>query len=46
MKLRREYFKKISKVVPGQKAARWLQVENRIQLLIDLELASELPLLR
>jgi hypothetical protein len=46
VKLRRAYFKKVKKAIPAQKAVRWLQVENRVGMLIDLKLASELPLLR
>jgi hypothetical protein len=46
VRLRRDYFKKVKKAIHAQKAARWLQVENRVGLLIDLQIASELPLLR
>jgi hypothetical protein len=45
IKLRRQYFQKIKKAIHARKAARWLQVENRVGLLIDLQIASELPLL-
>jgi hypothetical protein len=33
------------KAFDSRKAARWLQVENRVGLLIDLKITSELPLL-
>jgi len=46
IKLRRQYFKKVKKAIDAKKAARWLQVENRVGLLIDLKIASELPLLK
>jgi hypothetical protein len=45
IELRRKYFKKIKKAIDSRKAARWLQVENRVGLLIDLKITSELPLL-
>jgi hypothetical protein len=44
LKLRKKYFKEFQKVLPVIKAARFMQVENQIGLLIDLQIASELPL--
>ena len=44
LKLRKKYFKEFQKVLPAIKAARFIQVENQIGLLIDLQIASELPL--
>lgn len=44
VKLRKDYFKKFSKVLPATKAARFMQVDNQIQLLLDLKIASNLPL--
>ena len=42
--LRIRYVPIFSKVVPGTKAATFFQIDRRIQGLIDLQLASELPL--
>ncbi len=37
-------FKKFSKALSPKTAAKFFQVENQIQMLIDLKIASELPL--
>jgi hypothetical protein len=44
--LKREYFKKFSKVIPPTKAVRFFQVENQINLAIDLRVAASLPLIK
>ena len=44
LKLRKKYFKEFLKVLPAIKAARFAQVDNQIGLLLDLQIASELPL--
>jgi hypothetical protein len=44
LKLRKKYFKEFQKILPVIKAARFMQVENQIGLLINLQIASELPL--
>ena len=41
----REYHGKISSAVGGAVAARFVQVERRINTLLDLQLAAEVPLL-
>lgn len=41
--LQKKYFKKISKALDPVTAARFMQVENEINLLVDLQIASELP---
>ncbi len=40
----REYFEKIAEVLPVTKAARFAQVENRLNHMISLQIASQLPL--
>jgi hypothetical protein len=42
--LRELYFNKLSKVVSPKTAARFLQVDNRIDLLLNVQLASAIPL--
>ncbi len=42
--LRDKFAKKVTKVLPATIAARWMQVENRLGKLIDLQLAQEIPL--
>ena len=44
--LKRRYFGEFEKVLPAIKAARLFQLENQMQRLIDLQIASELPLIR
>ena len=45
-KLKKKYFKKFEKALSAIIAARFIQVENQINLLIDLQIASELPLIK
>jgi hypothetical protein len=44
--LKRTTFEKMCEVVPAAKAARFFQVENQLNALIDLRLAAELPLIK
>jgi len=44
IKLKRYYFKKFSKALSPQTAVKFFQLENQIQALVDLQIASELPL--
>lgn len=41
--LRKKYFKEISGAVSPKTAARFLQIERRIQQLVDVQIASEFP---
>jgi len=43
-KLREKHFKEVSKVLPGVKAARYIQIENKIRAVIKFELARQIPL--
>jgi hypothetical protein len=42
--LRLKYLPLVAKVLPGKKAALFFQLDKRIGLLVDLQLASEIPL--
>ena len=42
--LREEYFSKFSKVVAPKTAARFMQVDSRIDLLLNVKLASAVPM--
>ena len=44
--LRLKYFPTFRKVLPGKTAAKFFQIEWRISLLIDLQLASQMPLIQ
>jgi hypothetical protein len=43
--LRKKYFAEFSKVLPGLTVAKVFQVEHRLDVLVDLRIASELPAL-
>jgi hypothetical protein len=43
-KLRRDYLKKFEKTLPGKKLARFYQIDNKIDTLLDLEIAKTMPL--
>ncbi len=45
-KLKKKYFKRFEKALSATIAAKFIQVENQISLLIDLQIASELPLIK
>jgi hypothetical protein len=44
--LRTTYLPIINKVIPGKKTATFFQLDRRVSLLIDLQLASEIPLVQ
>ncbi len=44
-KLRKKYYKKIERTLKSSIAARFIQVEHQLSLLLDLEIASEMPLI-
>jgi len=46
LSLQKKYFKSFQKVLPTIKAAKLIQLENQINLLIDLQIAAELPLIK
>lgn len=46
LKLRKKYFNEISKALSPTMAAKFSQVDNQIHLLIDMQIASELPLVK
>jgi len=43
-KLRKSYMPKLSKVLPGVKVARYIQIENKIRAIVRYELAAAIPL--
>jgi len=42
--LRLKYVPEVSQVLPGKKAATFFQLDRRISMMMDLQLASQLPL--
>jgi hypothetical protein len=45
LKLRQAYFPKFSRVLPPKKVARYFQIEHRLDLLVQMALAQEIPLI-
>ena len=43
--LKRQYFQKFSQTLNPKLAARFLQVENQLEKIIDLQIASNLPVI-
>ncbi len=46
LKIRTSYAKKMSKVLAGRTVARFFQIENKMDAIIDYEMAGEIPLVR
>ena len=46
LKIRTTYAKKMRKVVPGKTVARFFQIENKMDLIVEYELAGEIPLIK
>jgi hypothetical protein len=44
--LMKKYRDEMSKVLPAKMVARWLQVESRLNKLVELTVASEIPLVQ
>ena len=44
--LKRQYFERFREALSGRAAARFLQVENQLLMLIDLQIASSLPVVQ
>lgn len=46
LKMKRAFVPKLSKVLPGRKVARYLQIENKIRAVVKYEIAAEVPLIQ
>ena len=44
--LRKRFFGELEKVLTAKTAARWLQLERRLQLFLDAKLAKDVPTLK
>jgi uncharacterized protein Yka (UPF0111/DUF47 family) len=44
--LKRQYYQKFKKALDPITAARFLQVENQLERLVDLQVASQLPVIQ
>ena len=45
LKLKKSYYKKFKKILPAVKAARFFQAENKIEALINAQLAIDIPMI-
>ncbi len=43
--LRKEYYNKMKAVLPAVLAVRFFQIDNQIQMLVDLQIAANLPII-
>jgi hypothetical protein len=43
--LKRDYLKKFGKVIAPARAVKFIQVMNQIEMIIDIQIASQLPLI-
>ena len=43
--LKQDYLKKIGKVIAPARAVKFMQVMNQIEMIIDIQIASQLPLI-
>jgi hypothetical protein len=46
VQMKNEFMPKFSQAIPKTKVLRYFQVENKIQLALQYELSSQIPLLR
>ena len=44
LKVKRAFVPRLAKVLPGQKVARYMQLENKVRALVKYEIAGEVPL--
>ena len=44
--LRQKYLSVVRKVLPGQKAATFFQIDRRISMMIDVQIMSQIPLVQ
>jgi len=42
---RQQYIPRVQQVIPGRKAAHFFQVDRRLYQMLDLQIASEIPLI-
>lgn len=45
IKLRKAYYKKVSKVLPKRKAGKLYQIDNQISTLLDFQIISQIPII-
>ena len=46
LKVRTAYAKKMQKALPGRVVARFFQIENKMDIIVEYEMAGEIPLIK
>ena len=46
LKVRSDFAKKMSKALSGRTVARFFQIENKMDIIVEYELAGEIPLIK
>ena len=46
LKLQEKYYQKVEKALSSTEAARFIQVERQIRLLLDVQIAAQIPLVK
>ena len=46
LKIRGDYAKKMSKALSGKTVARFFQIENKMDVIVEYEMAAEIPLIK
>jgi hypothetical protein len=46
LKLRAEYYPKFKKAVGAKQAAKFMQIDNRLDMLVDLQISSIVPIVK
>jgi hypothetical protein len=46
LKVRKKYVREFDDVLPPKKLARFVQIENKLDTIVQVDIASEIPLLR
>lgn len=44
--LRLKYVKRFARILPGRQLARFVQIDNRLDLVLNLQIAEQIPLVR
>ncbi len=46
LKLKEKYYNKMKKALSAKRAAQWLQLENQLDIVLDFQIAEQLPLIQ
>jgi len=46
LRLKKKYIKKFEKILPATKVTRYFQLENKLDAVVNYDLAAEIPLMQ